>query len=39
METFVIIANVTIVIGMVYAILEIYFHKVVGFRLKKSWKK
>jgi hypothetical protein len=39
MEAFVIIANVTIVIGMVYAILEIYSHKVVGFRLKKSWKK
>jgi hypothetical protein len=32
-------ATVTIVIGIVIATLEIYFHKVVGFRLKKSWKK
>jgi hypothetical protein len=37
-ETHVIIMSVCI-IGVVYGALEIYFHRNVGFRQKKSWKK
>jgi hypothetical protein len=32
------VTGICLVIGIVYGTLEIYFHKVVGFRQKKSWK-
>jgi hypothetical protein len=37
-ETHVIIMSVCL-IGIVYGALEIYYHRIVGFRQKKSWKK
>jgi hypothetical protein len=36
-ETLMVVTGICLVIGIVYGTLEIYFHKVVGFRQKKSW--
>jgi hypothetical protein len=37
-ETLMVVTGICLVIVIVYGTLEIYFHKVVGFRQKKSWK-
>lgn len=37
-ETLMVVTGICLVIGIVYGTLEIYFHKVVGFRQKKLWK-
>lgn len=37
-ETLMVVTGICLVIVIVYGALEIYFHKVVGFKQKKSWK-
>lgn len=37
-ETLLVVTGICLVIGIVYGTLEIYFHKVVGFRQKRLWK-